>query len=329
MMYRDAYISEVTRRLPETMREDVALELESTIADMTSEHPSQEELFNALRQLGDPVILASRYLERPLHLIGPALYPTYLSILKIVLPIALAVIGATTLLGSIVSYDGELSLAQSVIQSILQIAGSMIQVGIQTFFWITLVFALIERYSSSRDTIPLSKWDPSQLKPVNLSKRQISRASVIGGFVWTAIWVSLYLNASNLIRLSSEGIDTPLLNEEALRFFLPAVIALAAIEVGFGIYKWVKGYWTIPMATWNLLFNLFWVVGTFLFLTHPQLFVPTAVEQLATFLEVTQSEAGNTMRWSVWSLLIVFIVIAVIDTIDGFMKTKNNKLRKK
>lgn len=329
MIYRDAYIAEVTRRLPETMRGDVAMELESIIADMTSEHPTQEEVFEALRQLGDPVILASRYLERPLHLIGPALYPTYLSILKVVLPIALTVIGITTLLGVIVGYNGELSLAQSVIQGILHTAGSMIQVGIQSFFWITIVFAIIERYSSSQDGVPLSKWDPSQLKPLTVQKRQISRTSLIWGFVWTAIWVGLYLNASNLIRLSWEGEVLPFLNEEALRFFLPAVIALAALEVGFGIYKWVKGFWTVPMAMWNLVFNLFWVIGTVLFLTHPQLFSVTAVEQLALFTGMTLSEAANLMDWAVWTMVVTFIVVAVLDTVDGFKKTKNVKKEKK
>ncbi|WP_342527747.1 hypothetical protein MKY84_03380 [Chryseomicrobium sp. FSL W7-1435] len=329
MMYRDAYIAEVTRRLPQTMREDVALELESTIADMTSDTPSQEELFEALRQLGDPVLLASRYLERPLHLIGPALYPTFISILKIVLPIALIVSGLTALLGVIVDFSEEFSWGQGIIQGILQIVGSMLAAGIQSVFWVGLVFALIERYSSSRDTIPLSKWDPSQLKPVTLKKRQISRASLIGGFVWTAIWVGIYLNASNLIRLYWEDQSLPLLNEEALRFFLPAVIALAAVEVGFGIYKWVKGFWTIPMAFWNLVFNLFWIIGTVLFLTHPELFSQEALTQFGELLGQTTAETESLKRWAVWTLLISFIVIATTDVVDGFMKTRVPRHQKK
>lgn len=329
MMYRDAYIAEVTKRLPQNMREDVALELESTIADMTSENPSQEELFGALRQLGDPVILASRYLERPLHVIGPALYPTFISILKIVLPIALAVSGITAALGVIVGYSDEASWGQAIIQGIIQIVGAMIQVGIQSVFWVGLMFALIERYSSSRDTVPLSKWDPTQLKPVALPKRQISRASVIGGFMWTAIWIGIYLNASNLIRLYWEDQSMPLLNEEALQFFLPAVVALAALEVGFGIYKWVKGFWTIPMAIWNLVFNLFWIIGTLLFLTHPELFSAEALQQFGNLLGLSGAEAENMKNWAIWSLFVLFLVIATIDTVDGFLRTRTSGGRKK
>lgn len=329
MIYRDAYIAEVTKRLPQTMREDVALELESTIADMTSDNPSQEELFDALRQLGDPVILASRYLERPLHLIGPALYPTFLSILKIVVPIALLVSGITALLGVLVSFSEEFSWGQAVIQGILQVVGSMLAAGIQSVFWVGLVFALIERYSSSRDSLPLSKWDPTQLKPLTTPKRQISRASVVGGFVWTAIWVGIYLNASNLLRLYWEDQSMPLLNEEALRFFLPAVIALAAFEVGFGIYKWVKSYWTVPMALWNLVFNLFWVIGTILFLTHPDLFSQEALLQFGQVLGQTEAETESMKNWAVWTLLITFIIIATLDTVEGFLKTRASPRKKK
>lgn len=51
MNLRDVYIDEVTSRIPESMRQDVALELESTIDDMTGNDPSETALFEALREL--------------------------------------------------------------------------------------------------------------------------------------------------------------------------------------------------------------------------------------------------------------------------------------
>jgi hypothetical protein len=74
----DAYVYEVTRRLPLKSREDIALELRSIIDDMLPDNPTEEEIKDALSKLGDPAVLASRYLERPMYLIGPKVYDIYL-----------------------------------------------------------------------------------------------------------------------------------------------------------------------------------------------------------------------------------------------------------
>lgn len=83
----NVYIQEVTRRLPEKSREDIALELKSTILDMLPENFSKNDVHQALEKLGNPAVLAARYNERPMYLIGPKYYDLYMSILKIVIPI--------------------------------------------------------------------------------------------------------------------------------------------------------------------------------------------------------------------------------------------------
>jgi len=66
----EIYIQEVTRRLPEKSRGDIALELQSTIEDMLPENYSEQDVKTSLAQLGSPATFANGYLDRPMHLIG-------------------------------------------------------------------------------------------------------------------------------------------------------------------------------------------------------------------------------------------------------------------
>ncbi|AIM17007.1 hypothetical protein G4Z05_03515 [Bacillus thermocopriae] len=87
----DIYIQEVTRRLPEKSRADIALELKSTIEDMLPDDYNEEDIKEALSKLGNPAALAAGYRDQPMHLIGPRYFDVYISLLKMILPIAAAV----------------------------------------------------------------------------------------------------------------------------------------------------------------------------------------------------------------------------------------------
>ena len=78
----EVYILEVTRRLPEKSRKDIALELRSTIEDMLPDHYAEEDVKKALEKLGNPATLASGYRDRPMHLIGPRYYDLYVSLVE-------------------------------------------------------------------------------------------------------------------------------------------------------------------------------------------------------------------------------------------------------
>lgn len=54
----EIYIHEVTRRLPEQTREDIALELRSTIEDMLPDDPDEQEVKAVLAKLGNPASIS-------------------------------------------------------------------------------------------------------------------------------------------------------------------------------------------------------------------------------------------------------------------------------
>ena len=59
------YVYEVTRRLPEKSRNDIVLELTSTIEDTLPENYTENEVMEALSKLGNPAQLAASYRDTP------------------------------------------------------------------------------------------------------------------------------------------------------------------------------------------------------------------------------------------------------------------------
>ena len=112
----EIYIQEVTRRLPEKSRKDIALELRSTIEDMLPDDYAEEDVKKALEKLGNPASLASGYRDRPMHLIGPRYYDLYVTLLKMILPIA-GVIALISMIASyFFSYNGEEAILNIIIR---------------------------------------------------------------------------------------------------------------------------------------------------------------------------------------------------------------------
>ncbi|WP_214797980.1 MULTISPECIES: hypothetical protein [unclassified Exiguobacterium] len=316
MNLRDVYIDEVTSRIPESMRQDVALELESTIDDMTGNDPSEATLFEALRQLGDPHILAARYANRPLHLIGPALFTQYVNVIKIVLPIAVTVITILSVIGYLNNSIDDTSWLPFLIQGFLQVGAAIFNVVVQTLFWITLTFFIIER-TVPEGEVPFSSWKPKQLKKVKPRSTSISFGSILFDFVATVLMVVLYVNAEQMIRVVMNGKSYPLLNPSVLDRFLPFVIALAVFGIAIAIYKWMVRHWTKPLALWNALFNVVWIVVTALILLQPDLISSDAISLIA---DQTNIDIETISRWGAWSVLLTIIIVCIIDLGEGFYK---------
>lgn len=130
----EIYIHEVTRRLPEQTREDIALELRSTIEDMLPDDPDEQEVKAVLAKLGNPAVLASEYRDQPMHLIGPRYYELYLTLLKMIIPIAVVVSLIAMTAEYLIGYSGDQSVAGIVTTVISKGIASILEVGIQVFF---------------------------------------------------------------------------------------------------------------------------------------------------------------------------------------------------
>ena len=104
----DRYVWGVVRTVPVAQRADLEPEIRALVADAVEARladgtPSDAAERAALTELGDPEILAARYTDRAMILIGPRYYPDWKRLLtlllSIVVPIAIVAVTGAAFLG--------------------------------------------------------------------------------------------------------------------------------------------------------------------------------------------------------------------------------------
>jgi hypothetical protein len=175
----DRYVDATARRLEESQRPEVERELREMIEDLVEGRLSTGEVDRAaaeravLTELGDPVRLAAEYSGRPLHLIGPAVYPDWLRLVRLLLAIVPPLAATANFVVRLVVSDpldvGDV-LAGAVVTGLTA--------ALHVVFWTTLAFAVVERTSASGGR-PVVTWTPDHL-PESMSRRRVTRADTVG-----------------------------------------------------------------------------------------------------------------------------------------------------
>lgn len=326
----DIYIQEITRRLPEKNREDIALELRSTIEDMLPDDYNEEDVKAVLEKLGSPITLASGYRDRPMHLIGPRYFDIYVTLLKMILPIAAICALITVIAEYFIGYTGE----EALINVFLNVIGfgiwRIIEVEIHVFFWLTLIFAILERTDKGKEQFPLTvsfkKWTPDDLKdiPYIPKKKAISKFEVFGGLMWTAIWATLYFYANQLVGIYDGGggrleFVVPSLNQEVLLRYWPIVVIMVGLETALALYKLIKGQWTKGMALFNTAIH---VIGTIVFiviLINPNLMNKEFIMYITDLFAIS---ADQLKDWIIGGGIFFYLLSVTIIIYDGFLKAR-------
>ncbi|WP_114570218.1 hypothetical protein [Exiguobacterium flavidum] len=320
MDWIDLYVYEAIRHVPRANRPKAESELRQTIAERLPNDPTESEIKQVLADLGDPVYYAGTFSGRKSYLIGPVLFPKYVALLKILVPVVLLVMTFTLLFAEFMTYSGPLLPAiRSFTASLFEVLWN---VGIQLVFFVTLVFFLIERFAGEEfDT--KHPWKVERLRSTQKSfkENRIPKWSIIVGLIWTITWFMIYLNSARLNRVvesTNDGFRTvsPIFNQSFLDSLLYFVLLLVACEVGMAVYKWIKGHWTYPLATVNLLYNVLFSTLLILFLTSDRLF-----DQRFTDLLASNSGLGETIfRIPIMTIIFITVTVAALDSWDGFRR---------
>jgi len=213
-------------------------DLRSQIEDKEAElgHPlDKTETAAILKRCGSPMMVAGR-LGPQRHLIGPALFPIYLFVLKMVLlwilvPVFLFIVGPANVANS----GGNWGLAAA--STIGQLwSGLFIAAGI-----ITLVFAIIERTNTQLGTE--IKWDPLKLPPVRKDESKPSRLKAACDFgfnIFGLVWLLLVPTYPFLILGPAAAFlkAGPLLHQFYLPFVLLSVVALVRSGITLARPQW-------------------------------------------------------------------------------------------
>ncbi|PAL15069.1 HAAS signaling domain-containing protein [Peribacillus simplex] len=320
----ELYIQEVTRRLPEKNRADIALELQSTIEDMLPEDHTEQDVKAVLLKLGDPVTLASGYRDRPMHLIGPRYYDVYINLLKMILPIAAVI--------SLIALVGDNPFRDTGNTVILKIIGKgisgIISTGIQVFFWLTLSFAILERLDTSKDQSPLTKdlkpWTPENLKDIpNISrKKAVPMIEVFASLLGLSVFAALYFNAANLLgvyekRNGSLIFVTPSFNQDVLNSYWLLVSCVIIMGVLLAIYKLFLGRWTLKLALFHAIYQLLYTLAFIIIISNPDLLNPEFLAYQRTLFSIDEWKSSIY-----WGLILISIIFAAYDSYQGFRKAK-------
>ncbi|MFG3441601.1 HAAS signaling domain-containing protein [Nonomuraea sp. NPDC047897] len=237
----ERYVHEVVRRIPADQREDVADELRATIADTIEArepagHGAAER--EVLTEMGDPIRLAARYADRPLALIGAGLYPAYVRLLTVLLATVLPIVTVVTVVADVL--DGH-DLG-SVIGSGL---GAVLTVGAQLIAWLTVLFALVERFGG-RGVTRGAAWTPDDLPDVPGPGR---RGAAIGGVVVDALLLGLIVWQHLAKPYAADGGERlPVLDPALWSGWIWPVLAGLAAQVVLGLVRIAAGRWTTPLV---------------------------------------------------------------------------------
>ncbi len=170
----DIYVSEIGRQLPRKNRADIEAEIRSVLEDMLEERsrmrgkPVDDELvIEVLKEYGKPEKVAAPY-QGERYLIGPRLYPTYIKVIRIVLPI----LTVLALIGLGVSLSQHSFTAGSFLEAVLQAFAGLITSLISALGSITLVFAILQwTLPDFKEKTEEKEWDPASLRKVSQPDR--------------------------------------------------------------------------------------------------------------------------------------------------------------
>jgi len=243
----DRYAHEVGQYLPHRLRADVEAELRSLLTDSVEEKAllggvaADDELAaKVLREFGAPKDVAARYAPEPQYLIGPRLYPAYLTAVKVMLPILAAIVLALAVAGRFQEPGQPPSLAV-----VVRATGRFLWSALENLGILTLIFALVERTIRQRESAGQA-FDPAKLPPVN-DPDKISYfgrifalyliAIVVLAFNFFPGWVAIF------VFHGSEGTVYPLLTTDFGRY-LPLLNAwwLLAFILNLAVLR--NGRWT-------------------------------------------------------------------------------------
>ncbi|MEW1588969.1 permease prefix domain 1-containing protein [Micromonospora vinacea] len=306
----DRYLAATLRSVPAQRRDEIASELRASIDDMIEGRTDGGQDATAaerevLTELGNPDVLAARYADRRLQLIGPTYYLVWLRLLKLLLSLVPAIVGTVIAVVEVADGKGFGAIGSAI--------GVAFEVAVQIAFWLTLTFALIERF---HPVSGLPDWTVDQLPDVP-AHRNISLADTIASVVMLVATIGYlpFQHYQSWVH-ETDGSNIPILDPALWSFWLPALMVVLLATAVFEIVKYRIGHWNWRLFGVKALLSLaFSLPLTWLALTD-RLLNPALGDRLSWLAE---GDNRNTLGAAI---AVGTAVILVWDLIDTSTKTR-------
>lgn len=320
----ERYIAAATENLKDNMKEDVAEELRSNIADMLPENPTEEDIKKVLEDLGDPRKLAREYSNSKRYLIGPALYDSYVSVLKLVVSIVTITTLFITLLSMVFENPGDINTSTIAVE----LVKSLFAAALQAAFWVTIVFTIMERSNINEGKHPFNrKWTVKDLPSERLSnKSRISKTQVVFEIFVTVLFTSALCFKPEVIAIyfKSKSISDMIsvLSIEHLKNYIPVIIAIAVVQIGVSAWKFISGRWTMPLVITAALQSVAACILVVKMFNDKLLFNNMFFVKTSELFKVSEVQFRDGWFMGMAAFSILFIVVNVWEIIDSIKRCR-------
>jgi hypothetical protein len=312
----DRYVFTVLRQIPEPQRADLEKELRSSIADLIDAHrdggaSAADAEDTALRELGDPDRFAASVTNRPQHLIGPATYPSWIRLLKLLLALIVPIAAVVHALILVATGSGIGDVIAGLITTALGVSA-------QIAFWVTLVFVILERSGAAQTTAWQPKWTPDQLPEYAHDRR--STGDLAAELVWIGILAAAILGQQFWSFAVIQGDRVPVLAPAEWSFWWPYILVVLALEAAFAIWIWRRDGWTWFAASLNVVLGLAAAVPLIWLALEQRFFNPGFFEAL----NWTPNEFGVTDVITAATIALILFIL-VWDSVQGILKARRSQ----
>lgn len=242
----DRYLHAIRRNLPQAKADDIVAELRDDLMSRVEDREERlgrplgkDETSALLKEFGHPLVVAARFRTHQ-YLIGPAIFPFYLSVMRIVLMIVVAIVIAVSVGKAVFGGEGDMlriwADSMSGIFSAVLVNAAII----------TLVFAVLERTSFAAEH--KLNWTPDQLPDV-LDKQP----GPWGSAAEVALSIAFLLWWTGVIAMPWHGGDADFHLQSSPVFtalFWPITI-LASARLVHNLIQWLRPRWKGVLALTN------------------------------------------------------------------------------
>jgi hypothetical protein len=259
----ERYLAAVRDILPAKQREETVTEIHSLIQDALDDRskaaghePDDEMVTEVLKQFGPPDKIVAPYLPEK-YLIGPRLFPIFLMVLRIALPI----IAILALVGFWVGLQPSLPLNGSELATnILKSLGNTVTIVFQAFGNIVIIFAILQWTLPEFKSVAKEKaWDPHSLRAISLPDK-IKRGELITEIFFTLVALivfTFYVDKIGIYNnLNGQWSFTPILTS-AFYAYIPWLDLLWVLTIIMDTILLRRGSWEVGTKVFAIALNLF------------------------------------------------------------------------
>lgn len=322
----ERYLQAVRKFLPWERQADIVAELRANLEAQREEREaelgrplSEGEMIDWLKELGPPHQMAARY-QPPRHLIGPAVFPMYWNILRLVLIWASVAYGVSIVVRLVAESHSPQWVAGQV--------GGLWGVLIMAAAWVTGIFAVFEfvseRYPEKCPDFlaPASHWSPTTLPPLEKTRETGTKppslmglaAELVVQFAFI-IWLLLIPHHPYLLfGPGTEFVRTgPVVLLPIAAWFYWSVLAVAAVQFAWKLYIVLSDTWWEKNTLGHLAMKTVGILPTIVMIAAPgHAYVaanPFALHSLPPQFSIAMLNHTIFMGFTVVALITIFQLV--------------------